>query len=132
MVFLGRIIGGPQSVRAQYSSSQIRAKLGEKNLKPQFILTVHRIKGLSIAQFDGLNSLVDNLKQRLNANYEMKLLMPPPKKFKEIDFDRLLNHREAMEKVYQSCFLQGGFVIDLRFLDVIYSREVLKKENPEI
>jgi hypothetical protein len=125
MVFLGKIIGRPGSVRAQFSSTDIRLKLKNKNLTPKLFLTVHQIKGLSVEKFNGLISLVDKLREHGEVSAQMKLLLPPAKHLNKVDFDRLLDiissDPKAMEKVYQSCFLQGGFIIDFRLLEKIYA-----------
>lgn len=121
---VNRWIGGPDSVRAKYSSKEIRAQLSGKKLRPRLFFAVHSLKGLSVERYDGVLLLVDNLIDRAEKDgikvNNWKFKMGSADELQNVDFLRLLNNKRVMNSVFNGCVFVNESVINLQYLPGIF------------
>lgn len=125
-------IGGPNSVRAQFTGSQLRTLLGSKNLRPELFYTIHRLKGLSVDKLNGMISLTDTLLKKFGQqklSFELKLIVPQAAAIEGIDFEALLGSETAIEKLMPFVMPNNMKVIDLRELPWVYRNFVVAKNS---
>ncbi len=125
MGFVGRIFGGPES---------IRTALNNRGLSPSLFFTIHRLNGISKTTFNSLLSLIDKLeiKKRFKFN-DIKLILPSAGELNRIDFEKFLENDTAIWELKQrtSTKIIEKKTLDLRELTYIYVEFVINaSETP--
>ncbi len=109
-----------------YTRRELKQTLREMGLSRQPIFTIYTLRRLSIPNYNGLVILLDEIKdwcknKKINLPDKTPLKLPWPRALDVIDFNKLLESKEAMKEVYRRCVeLTPKPVINLTYLPWIY------------